>query len=253
MNIYIYGSGRSDTVENGIGSNKIWINNAHHRSNFSEDIIWGMVISEGLLLTKEQLRDRKAIDALGLDANASLEFRLYKQAGVSNLKIKNLFCISNLDRKVVTKRMKEINNQYERLVVIPDFQISLYMRKLFKYEYRSLLQYKNVPFHQKMKMKLAEMFRVNIRFPASIRPSTGVSILLWLMNEYANHEVKFIVSGITGIFSKEAVHNIDREIISMLKEQPKFAFDEPNNNIESVDKLMLNKFQNSALGSTTGK
>ena len=251
--IYIFGSGTSDRVKCSSGSNQIWINNAHHRRNCSNDKIWGMAISEGLLLTNEQLRSKKTIDSLGLDADTSFEFRLYKRAGVSNLQIRNLFCISNLDRKVVTRRMEEMNNQYDRLVVIPDFQISLYLRKLFKHEYRRLLQYKNLPFHQKMKMKLAEMFRVNIRFPASLRPSTGVSTLLWLMNRYANHEVKFIVSGITGNFSQEAAHNIDREILSMLKEQPKFAFDETHKNNESVDKIMLFKFQSSAINNEVGK
>ena len=239
--ICVYGSAVSDKVKINNAVHQVWINASHFRSYGEDKTYKTVAISEGLLLTKKQLIGKKAIDHLGLNIEDSFKHRLLKREIVSNLSSETIYCISNLSKKTALFRLKEMNNRYQRLIMISDLKIHSYLKKFFGPNLYKLKPFRDLTKIQKIKINFSQLFGLRLRYASKIRPSTGVAMLLCMIFEHKEDDVKFYISGITGKFPNYSIHPIDKYIIDKLKTYPNFKFEEPHKSSMSLSKAILYK------------
>jgi hypothetical protein len=222
--IHIHGSGTNIKVHHTDYKNHAWVNISHLRSVAKHSKLWALTISDGLLLTPNELKNRNAIEVMNFDKNQSYLHRLQRREHVSNITVDILFCNSNKTKNEIKHRLKEMNVMYKDLHISSDLQINSFVKQALGSQYRKSNVYKNLTTMQKLKIFCSQLFKLRIKYPSKVRPSTGIVTLLLFLFKYPNNDVRFEVTGISGKISSDDVHPIDKEILSKLKNHPRFQF-----------------------------
>ena len=242
--IYIHGSGTSKKVQASSYESHVWVNLSHRRASLKGTKLWALTISDGLLTTPQELKNRKSIEVMMLDKNQSFLHRLERRKNISNLDVGMLFCTSNKARRIIKRRLSEMNIFYEDFYVVSDSDIHSFVREVLGAEYKTSEVYKRLSLRQKFKIQIAHHLKLKVKYPSKVRPSTGIATLLIFLFKFQHEDINFIITGITGQISSEDVHPIDKEILNKLKNYSNFKFEKVGETEKPVGIELHNELQN---------
>ena len=240
--IYIHGSGTSKKVQASSYESHVWVNLSHRRASLKGTKLWALTISDGLLTTLRNLKIENQL-VMMLDKPIFLH-RLERRKNISNLDVGMLFCTSNKARRIIKRRLSEMNIFYEDFYVVSDSDIHSFVREVLGAEYKTSEVYKRLSLRQKFKIQIAHHLKLKVKYPSKVRPSTGIATLLIFLFKFQHEDINFIITGITGQISSEDVHPIDKEILNKLKNYSNFKFEKVGETEKPVGIELHNELQN---------
>jgi hypothetical protein len=186
IKVKVIGSGSSEKISLNNGSNYIFCNSSVIRTKDSLSSAFGLMISDGMLLTDKEFCSHPP--TVGLSSNESLQIRRLKQQSLYGLHVNNLIVNTNKTEVQIKDKIEDLNITYDRLILLDNKTGARLLVDYFGLEILSIISSLGVI--NACKFFISIIAPINYKPPPSVRASTGMLAYLWAKKKFdSTHKV----------------------------------------------------------------